>query len=173
MTALSKNLKASEDICSKNFRRLKSSTNQKDEEESQLWNALSFRFKFCRTFLQLLTFFNSPASEKMFTEISQLVDILLVTIDKILNAPELAEDVLTETVGFEPLINLHLLPPSFPRHTPLTLEEKTFTFFHRLISQFKVLVLIPEKAKSMESLMFFLSTEGDVLDTTLTRYESL
>ncbi|GAV07671.1 hypothetical protein RvY_17485 [Ramazzottius varieornatus] len=165
LAVLSKNLKVSEDVCSKNFRRLKSEEGQ----EAQLWNALALRFKFCKTLLQLLTFFNSPGSEKMFTEVSQLADVLLLTTEKIVNAPELSEEVLKETAGFEPLINLHLLPPSFPRHTPLTLEEKTFTFFHRLIQQVKVLVLLPEKARSMESLMFFLSTEGAVLDTTLTR----
>jgi hypothetical protein len=84
-----------------------------------------------------------------------------------------SEEAFRNAWGFEPLINLHLLPPSFPRHTPVTLDSGTFIFFGKLCHQLKLVGLLRDKLKSMEGLMYFLRTEGSALDLALTRYSRL
>lgn len=170
--SLSKSLKNAEETCSRNARRYKTqfkdTNSPADDEESSRWTAISLRFKLLRTLLQFLSSFSSR-SETFFNEAPQQLDILQGTVEKILAGHFLDGNIVKEAPGFEPLINLHLLPPSFPRHTPMTPDEDTFVFMKRLTEQLRLVLMTREYVKKIDNLMGFLRTECGLSSLALTR----
>ncbi|OQV15495.1 N-alpha-acetyltransferase 35, NatC auxiliary subunit [Hypsibius exemplaris] len=170
--ALLKSVKSCEETSSKQARKHRSSFKETsladDDLQSQQWNALAMRFRFLRTLLQ---FFGSFAlrSESFFAEAPQLIDLLEATIEKILAGYKLSEEQFRAAPGFESLVNLHLLPPSFPRHTPATVDGKSFDFFRSLSHQLRIVVSARDRLKTIEGFLFYLRTDGVLLDSALTR----
>lgn len=45
-------------------------------------------------------------------------------------------------MGFEPLINQRLLPPTFPRYTKIKPRAESLTYFEDVVHRFKIMVKI-------------------------------
>ncbi|XP_055348323.1 N-alpha-acetyltransferase 35, NatC auxiliary subunit-like [Paramacrobiotus metropolitanus] len=167
-SALSKSLKIAEETCARNARRLKSAASPAEVDEAARWNAIALRFKFLRTLVQFLSAFRWR-SDAFFTEAPQQLEVLQTTLEKIVGGYFLDGERVLQAPGFEPLINLHLLPPSFPRHTPLTLGEETFVFMKRLVDGLKVVMSVRENVGKLDVLLGMLRKECGLSSLALIR----
>lgn len=172
IASLPRSLKNAEETCGRNSRHYKTVFKETgaiaDDQESSRWNAIALRFKFFRTLHHFLSSFRSR-SETFFAEAPQQLDVLQTTLEKISTGYFLESKVVNEAPGFEPLVNLHLLPPSFPRHTPVTASEDTFVFMKKLVDQLRLVVIARENIRKIDTLMEFIRAECGLSSLALTR----
>lgn len=130
------------------------------QKESYL--ALNTRIKFVRLFLQILFSFNRREShsssmgetQRLLTTCGLLIPSLIKTVDK--GVPDIGCEEAFKTLklnfsrvtfscfsgcyydlGFDPLINQKLLPPTFPRYTKIKPAAEAYLYFDSLLTRLK------------------------------------
>ncbi|CAH1969133.1 unnamed protein product [Acanthoscelides obtectus] len=122
--------------------------------------ALYARIKFLRIFLQvLINFRRDDPQQPLMPECQRL----LATCTEVLLAIQgsvdlgLKSDDDTETMlGFEPMINQRLLPPTFPRYTKIKSRSEALTYFIEMTERFKVVCKIQFVTSLHQALDFFI-----------------
>ncbi|CAH1725890.1 hypothetical protein AGLY_009875 [Aphis glycines] len=118
--------------------KLKSNANS-DENESYI--ALNTRIKFVRLFFQILLSFNRRENhsssmgetQRLLTTCGLLIPSLINTVDK--GVPKVGN--WCYDLGFDPLINQKLLPPTFPRYTKIKPADEAYVYFDSLLTRLK------------------------------------
>ncbi|VVC39480.1 Hypothetical protein CINCED_3A014628 [Cinara cedri] len=114
-------------------------SNSNCDEESYL--ALNTRIKFVRLLLQILLSFNRREShsnlmgetQRLLTTCGLLIPSLIKTVNK--GVPNI--DHCYYDLGFDPLINQKLLPPTFPRYTKIKTAAEAYLYFDALLTRLK------------------------------------
>ncbi|XP_050538032.1 N-alpha-acetyltransferase 35, NatC auxiliary subunit [Daktulosphaira vitifoliae] len=112
-----------------------------DIKDNELMESLSVRIKFVRLFFQILLSFNRRENQlssmgetqRLLTTCSLLIPLLIKTVDKGVSN----DDDVHFKLGFDPLINQKLLPPTFPRYTKIKSPTDAYLYFDGLLTRLK------------------------------------
>ncbi|KAH8039991.1 hypothetical protein HPB51_009247 [Rhipicephalus microplus] len=109
--------------------------------------AVYSRIKFCRFFQQALVVFNKKGSdgveevERLLQQCLEVLPVLRRTIALGVQPDPNAEGTnradYPTVMGFEPLVNQRLLPPTFPRYTKIKPREDTMEYMEALIGRLR------------------------------------
>lgn len=137
------------------------------EMQSQHKDALAVfsRIKFCRLFYQALLAFGKKESFgvedvlKFLGHCTELLPILQTSTEQGIQ-PEPREENGNKAdyptiMGFEPLVNQRLLPPTFPRYTKIKSREEAMVYFEGLVERLKFICNIMSYASFHAALDFF------------------
>ncbi|GAB6018981.1 hypothetical protein CHUAL_013993 [Chamberlinius hualienensis] len=139
-------------------------TQQQQHKEA---TALYARIKFCRLFyLSLLAFSKKEAfriedAQKFLVTLAELVPQIQSSIDLGLQ-PEPQPDCNARAadypfiMGFEPLVNQRLLPPTFPRYIKIKTRQEAAAYFEGLINRLKIICNVVNCQTYHVSLNFFI-----------------
>nr|CAB3264177.1 N-alpha-acetyltransferase 35, NatC auxiliary subunit-like [Phallusia mammillata] len=168
-------LKEAEDDLSRTIRTTKSN------EQNDLTNAHKMsclqgvfaRIKFLRLFLQAIVPFGKKemdvvqGSKKLLIQMSEQLEIINKTI-KLGVPPITTEDGHEVSIGFEPLVNQRLLPPTFPRYTKLKSRYDLLPSYSDIIK--KLLAIIEmSNFTSFQSTLDFIVTSSQCNPCVFTR----
>lgn len=104
--------------------------------------ALHARIKFFRLFYQVLLSLNKKESvssgetQKLLSACLDTLAVMHKTIDKGIQPSEDKDH--SQMLGFDPLINQRLLPPTFPRYTKVKSRIDALEYIEELINRLKV-----------------------------------
>lgn len=62
----------------------------------------------------------------------------------------------SQILGFEPLINQRLLPPTFPRYTKIKPRNEALDYFEDMVERFKIVTKVQSIASLHQALDFFI-----------------
>lgn len=109
--------------------------------------AVYSRIKFCRLFQQALIIFNKKGSEgveeveRLLMQCLEVLPVLRRTISLGVQPDPKAEGTnradYPTVMGFEPLVNQRLLPPTFPRYTKIKPRAETMDYLEALIGRLR------------------------------------
>uniref|UniRef100_T1JNY4 Protein MAK10 homolog n=1 Tax=Strigamia maritima TaxID=126957 RepID=T1JNY4_STRMM len=126
--------------------------------------ALFSRMKFCRLFYQALLAFGKKTSaideiQKFLLHCGELIPTLDSTTDLGIQ-PEAKEENGNKAdyptiMGFEPLVNQRLLPPTFPRYTKIKSREEAVDYFEGLINRLRLICNVVNYGTFHAALDFF------------------
>ncbi|XP_021369661.1 N-alpha-acetyltransferase 35, NatC auxiliary subunit-like isoform X1 [Mizuhopecten yessoensis] len=152
------------------------------EKEHFLTSTLFSRVKFHRLFYAMLLSFSKekmedfimgravltcegiPQSQKIVVQLQELIptirDTLPVGVQP--EQKELSKNDYPTIMGFEPLVNQRLLPPTFPRYTIIKSREAALEYMETLLNRLMVVTTVPQ----MTSLHTVLDTFKDFSKTS-------
>ncbi|KAL5004056.1 hypothetical protein ScPMuIL_017512 [Solemya velum] len=122
------------------------------EQEHDEAVALHSRVKFYRLFLTMLLSFGKdrcegiPQAQKLLSQLSELLPNIRSTVD-IGIKPDQTENNKNDyptIMGFEPLVNHRLLPPTFPRYTVIRSRPDSINYLDSLLKRLQVATTLPE-----------------------------
>ncbi|XP_041369132.1 N-alpha-acetyltransferase 35, NatC auxiliary subunit-like isoform X2 [Gigantopelta aegis] len=125
--------------------------NDSTEHEHEVALALHSRIRFYRLFHSMLLAFNKEKCEgisqaqKLLSQLSELLP-QLVSSSHLGIKPAVREATKNDyptIMGFEPLINQRLLPPTFPRYTMIKTSSEAFEYFDNLFNKLQVVTGVP------------------------------
>ncbi|XP_018332280.1 N-alpha-acetyltransferase 35, NatC auxiliary subunit isoform X2 [Agrilus planipennis] len=142
----------------------KKSRNKNDEkstEENEELSAIFARIKFMRVFYQslLMLLQRKEDIQPPIIDCQRLfqtaIDMLLVMRKTVkLGVMPTCEN--SQILGFEPLINQRLLPPTFPRYTKIKARNEAMNYFERMIDRLKIVCKIQHVSSFHQALDFFI-----------------
>ncbi|KAL0278733.1 UNVERIFIED_CONTAM: hypothetical protein PYX00_000465 [Menopon gallinae] len=150
-------LKEVEDELQKKMRNKASENSQSEHEEL---SALHVRIKFFRLFYQILLSLNKRDSvsvgeaQKLLTACLDTLSAMHRTVDKGIQPTEDKDHL--QMLGFDPLINQRLLPPTFPRYTKVKSRIDALEYIEELINKLKVVCRITTLTSFHSALDFFI-----------------
>ncbi|XP_035667068.1 N-alpha-acetyltransferase 35, NatC auxiliary subunit-like isoform X1 [Branchiostoma floridae] len=103
--------------------------------------ALQSRMKFCRLLLTALIAFNKPQcsgvtdGKRLLIQAGELLEVMKKTVHHGAHPDETATPDFPIIMGFEPLVNQRLLPPTFPRYTKIIGREAAMEYFQGLLNR--------------------------------------
>lgn len=125
-------------------RKLRNKPGTECPEEQEELSALLARIRFTRLFFQSLMALNKqnqPVSvaecTKLLSTCSEIIPVLLKTLDKGVQPSDSSEPGGTVMLGFDPLVNQRLLPPTFPRYTRIKSRAEAYEYIDELLSRLK------------------------------------
>lgn len=140
------------------------------EREHFLTNTLFSRVKFHRLFFSMLLSFSKekcegiPQSHKLVGQLQELIPMMRDTLSVGVQPEkrELSKNDYPTIMGFEPLVNQRLLPPTFPRYTIIKSRESALDYMETLLNRLMVVTMVPQ----MSSLHTVLDTFKDFSKTS-------
>lgn len=122
------------------------------EQEHEITNALFSRVKFFRLFLTALLSFSKekcegiPQAQKLICQLLELLPIIRDTICMGIQPDnkEVGKNDYPTIMGFEPLVNQRLLPPTFPRYTVIRSREEALGHIEGLLYRLQIVTTVPE-----------------------------
>uniref|UniRef100_A0A8W8N5P4 Protein MAK10 homolog n=1 Tax=Magallana gigas TaxID=29159 RepID=A0A8W8N5P4_MAGGI len=122
------------------------------EQEHEITNALFSRVKFFRLFLMGLLSFSKekcegiPQAQKLICQLLELLPIIRDTICMGIQPDnkEVGKNDYPTIMGFEPLVNQRLLPPTFPRYTVIRSREEALGHIEGLLYRLQIVTTVPE-----------------------------
>ncbi|XP_013389970.1 N-alpha-acetyltransferase 35, NatC auxiliary subunit [Lingula anatina] len=158
-------VKEAEEELSKTIRNTRSKSGEERTaviaEEHELAVAVFSRLKFCRLLLTTLLAFTKekcqgiPDADKYCNQMLELIPALKSTIQLGVQPDEKSADY-PLIMGFEPLVNQRLLPPTFPRYTRIKTRGETIQYLQELIHDFKAVCSVTECTTLHGAIDFFL-----------------
>lgn len=124
-------------------------------------DALLARLTFVRVFYQVLITLVQRKEEKQ-TMTFDCNRLLITALEQLAIMRETtqfglqAESETSQIMGFEPLINQRLLPPTFPRYTKIKPRDEALIYFEEMIERFQVLTKIQSVTSMHQALDFFI-----------------
>nr|KAG5696325.1 hypothetical protein BaRGS_027935 [Batillaria attramentaria] len=118
----------------------------------QLAVALHTRVRFYRHFYALLLVFSKdrteglPQAQKLITQLQELVPLMHSSVALGIQPPgkEVSKNDYPTIMGFEPLINQRLLPPTFPRYTVIRDRADSMNYITTLLQRLLTVTMITE-----------------------------
>ncbi|KAK5639210.1 hypothetical protein RI129_011702 [Pyrocoelia pectoralis] len=124
--------------------------------------ALYARIKFVRVFYQALTLLLQRKEDRqsaitdcqrLFVTATDMLFIMQKTVQIDAQINNVLEQ--SQVLGFEPLINQRLLPPTFPRYTKIKPKEEALVYFEDMIDRLKTVCRIHGISSFHQALDFF------------------
>ncbi|CAH2102753.1 unnamed protein product [Euphydryas editha] len=137
-------LEVSEQKCISMLREQEEELNKKarsQEDEAELWAALAARIRFTRMFYQALLLITKRDSQSgadcvaLLNGCSEMMKVIIKTASKGTQPLENSDS--PNPMGFEPMINQRLLPPTFPRYTRIKPRAEALQYFDELVSRLR------------------------------------
>lgn len=138
-------LDVSEQKCIAMLREQEEELNKKarsvDGEVNNLWSALAARIRFTRMFYQALLLITKRDSQSgadcvaLLNGCSEMMKIIIKTAGKGTQPLENSDS--PNPMGFEPMINQRLLPPTFPRYTRIKPRAEALQYFDEIVSRLR------------------------------------
>ncbi|XP_064620991.1 N-alpha-acetyltransferase 35, NatC auxiliary subunit-like [Lineus longissimus] len=133
----------------------------KKEHESAV--AVHSRMKFCRLLFSTLVAFSKEKcqgiedADKYLTQMSELLPVMKDSLALGLQPQEQGEEAADypTIMGFEPLVNQRLLPPTFPRYTKIKSREEMMSYMTSLVFRLKWVCQGTEEVSLHHALEFF------------------
>ncbi|XP_058810914.1 N-alpha-acetyltransferase 35, NatC auxiliary subunit [Phymastichus coffea] len=136
-----------------------------DDETEREYNdglALYARIRFTKMFYQILTLMgrkeqlqlNLSGSQRLLSNCSDMIQVIIKTISRGIKADEITNH--PNVMGFDPMINQRLLPPTFPRYTKIKPRVEALEYIDELINRFKTVTKITSYTSFHAALDFFL-----------------
>ncbi|KAF5277241.1 hypothetical protein FQR65_LT00349 [Abscondita terminalis] len=147
-----------EDLHKKSRSKLQSVNQEADDSV-----ALYARIKFVRVFYQALTLLlqrkedQQPVitdCQRLFITASDMLFVMQKTLQSDGHQNNLLEQ--SQILGFEPLVNQRLLPPTFPRYTKIKPKQEALMYFEDMIERLKTICKIHGVTSFHQALDFFI-----------------
>lgn len=138
-------LKEAEDLAQKVVRSTKSDQKSQEHQEAL---ALSSRLKFYRHFFQTLSLLNKQEITDAMRHINSAKD-QIPTLRSTL-------DIGKDCIGFEPMVNQRLLPPTFPRYTEIRTKEATIDYLDTLLDRLITATQVSQLGSYLSALVRYL-----------------
>lgn len=160
-------MKEVEDELNRVIKNTRSTAGQEDNTDRQDIHKMALaeysRIKFSRLFLVTLQAFCREKFvvadvQKYLGQLSELLPTMRETIS-LGTQPELTEEANCDyptIMGFEPLLNQRLLPPTFPRYTKIRGRDDTLAYLEGLVSRLQTVCAVTELSGLHSTLDFFL-----------------
>lgn len=119
--------------------------------------AIYARINFIRVFYQCLITLTQKkdvvdCNNRLLNAASEMLSVMRKTI----NLGIQSESESTQIMGFDPLVNQRLLPPTFPRYTKIKPRDEALQYFDEMIDRFKALLKIQSITSLHLALDFFI-----------------
>ncbi|XP_055956276.1 N-alpha-acetyltransferase 35, NatC auxiliary subunit [Patella vulgata] len=125
------------------------------EQEHNLAQAVYSRVKFYRLFYSLLVIYTKeklfqsdciPQAQKILSQLEELITSIKATIPYGIQPAEreATKNDYPTIVGFEPLINQRLLPPTFPRYTVIKDRSEAILYVEELVHHLNIVTTLPD-----------------------------
>lgn len=120
---------------------LNKKTKNTEAEANILWTALAARIRFTRMFYQALLLITKRDSKSgadcvaLLNGCSEMMKVIIKTSGKGTQPVENSDS--PNPMGFEPMINQRLLPPTFPRYTRIKPRIEALQYFDELVSRLR------------------------------------
>ncbi|CAH0695085.1 unnamed protein product [Spodoptera exigua] len=137
-------LEVSEQKCVLMLREQEEDLNKKArscDDEDNLWAALQARIRFTRMFFQALLMITKRDSQSgadcvaLLNGCSEMMKVIIKTSGKGTQPVENSDS--PNPMGFEPMINQRLLPPTFPRYTRIKPRAEALHYFDELVARLR------------------------------------
>ncbi|CAG4979544.1 unnamed protein product [Parnassius apollo] len=138
-------LEVSEQKCIALLREQEEELNKKarsiEDETNNLWTALAARIRFTRMFYQALLLITKRDSQSgadcvaLLNGCSEMMKVIIKTCGRGTQPMENSDS--PNPMGFEPMINQRLLPPTFPRYTRIKPRNEALQYFDELVAQLR------------------------------------
>ena len=149
-----------------------------EENRHQLVTAVHLRMRFYKLFYSMLQSFAKekceglPTAQKQLTQLIALIPSLQSTVCLGIQEGSCAasKNDYPTIMGFEPLINQRLLPPTFPRYTVIKPREDSLKYVHTLFEKLQEILTIPELGtlhNVLEAFMDFSKSSPCVLSRSI------
>ncbi|OXU25008.1 hypothetical protein TSAR_013448 [Trichomalopsis sarcophagae] len=136
-----------------------------DDEKEREYNdglALYARIRFTKMFYQVLTLMgrkeqltqNLTGCQRFLSNCSDMIQVMIKTVNRGAKADEITNH--PNVMGFDPMINQRLLPPTFPRYTKIKPRIEALEYMDELINRFKTVTKITSYTSFHGALDFFL-----------------
>lgn len=136
-----------------------------DVESEKEYNdgiALYTRIRFTKVFYQVLTLMgrkqqlqqNLSDCQRLLSNCSDMLQIMIATVTRGEKANEVSNH--PNIMGFDPMVNQRLLPPTFPRYTKIKPRIDALEYLAELINRFKMVIKITNHTGFHATLDFFL-----------------
>ena len=144
-------LKESEDSAQKLVRASKSNIESQEYQEAI---AIHSRLKFYKHFFQALSFLVKQDLPNGLRHISCAKEQIPTMVDtrKLGIEPKEGEN----TLGFEPMVNQRLLPPTFPRYTEIRGKDATFVYLSDLLDRLVYATKVPHLTTYLGAVVSYL-----------------
>ncbi|XP_064292563.1 N-alpha-acetyltransferase 35, NatC auxiliary subunit isoform X2 [Plodia interpunctella] len=112
-----------------------------DDEANNIWTALAARIRFTRMFYQALLLITKKDSQSgadcvaLLNGCSEMMKVIIKTAWKGTQPVENSDS--PNPMGFEPMINQRLLPPTFPRYTRIKPRAEALQYFDEQIARLR------------------------------------
>ncbi|XP_068626946.1 N-alpha-acetyltransferase 35, NatC auxiliary subunit isoform X2 [Battus philenor] len=112
-----------------------------EDEANNLWPALAARIRFTRMFYQALLLITRRDSQSgadcvaLLNGCSEMMKVIIKTSGKGTQPVENSDS--PNPMGFEPMINQRLLPPTFPRYTRIKPRTEALQYFDELVTRLR------------------------------------
>ncbi|XP_025078091.1 N-alpha-acetyltransferase 35, NatC auxiliary subunit-like [Pomacea canaliculata] len=144
----------------------KGSETSGDESETThvLAQAVHSRVRFYRHFYALLLLFSKdkteglPQAQKLIIQLQELVPLMHSSLHLGIQAPnrEASKNDYPTIMGFEPLINQRLLPPTFPRYTVIRSRAESLDYITSLLQRLHTVTMVTELTSLHAALEMFM-----------------
>ncbi|XP_039758508.1 N-alpha-acetyltransferase 35, NatC auxiliary subunit isoform X1 [Pararge aegeria] len=158
------NLEVSEQKCIAMLREQEEELNKKarshEDEANELWTALAARIRFTRMFYQALLLITRRDSQSgadcvaLLNGCSEMMKVITRTVGKGTQPLENSDS--PNPIGFEPMINQRLLPPTFPRYTRIKPRAEALQYFDELVTRLRHAWKITSATNFHTALDFFM-----------------
>ncbi|XP_050670988.1 N-alpha-acetyltransferase 35, NatC auxiliary subunit isoform X2 [Leptidea sinapis] len=131
-----------------------------DDEANNAWAGVAARIRFTRMFYQALFLITKRDSQSgvdcvaLLNGCSETMKVIIKTAEKG-TQPEENSDA-PNPMGFEPMINQRLLPPTFPRYTKIKPRSEALLYFDELVTRLRLAWKITSCTNFHVALDFFM-----------------
>ncbi|XP_029035765.1 N-alpha-acetyltransferase 35, NatC auxiliary subunit [Osmia bicornis bicornis] len=136
-----------------------------DVESEKEYNdglALYARIRFTKMFYQILTLMgkkeqlqqNLNDCHRLLTNCSYMIQVMIKTVNRGEKADEISN--YPNIMGFDPMVNQRLLPPTFPRYTKIKPRTEALKYLDELLNRFRTVTMITNQSGFHAALDFFL-----------------
>ncbi|XP_023934017.1 N-alpha-acetyltransferase 35, NatC auxiliary subunit isoform X2 [Bicyclus anynana] len=158
------NLEVSEQKCIAMLREQEEELNKKarsqEDETNELWMALAARIRFTRMFYQALLLITRRDSQSgadcvaLLNGCSEMMKVIIRTVGKGTQPLEKSDS--PNPMGFEPMVNQRLLPPTFPRYTRIKPRAEALQYCDELVTRLRHAWKITSATNFHTALDFFM-----------------
>ncbi|XP_076658561.1 N-alpha-acetyltransferase 35 isoform X1 [Halictus rubicundus] len=124
--------------------------------------ALYARIRFTKLFYQILSLMgkkeqlqqNLNDCHRLLYKCSYMIQVMIKTVDRGEKADEISN--YPNIMGFDPMVNQRLLPPTFPRYTKIKPRMEALKYLDELLNRFRTVTMITNQNGLHAALDFFL-----------------
>ncbi|XP_012260667.2 N-alpha-acetyltransferase 35, NatC auxiliary subunit [Athalia rosae] len=136
-----------------------------DDESDREYNdalALYARIRFTKMFYQTVSLMERKKQiqqglvdcQRLLSNCSDMMQVMLKTVNRGVNADEMCDH--PNIMGFDPMVNQRLLPPTFPRYTKIKPRSEALEYIDKLLNRLKTVSKITGYTSFHGALDFFL-----------------
>ncbi|XP_033211801.1 N-alpha-acetyltransferase 35, NatC auxiliary subunit [Belonocnema kinseyi] len=137
-------------------------TSEEKEKEYNDGLALYARMRFTKMFYQTLSFLgkkeqlhqNLTDCQRLLSNCTDMIQVMIRTVNRGSKAEEITNH--PNVMGFDPMVNQRLLPPTFPRYTKIKPRVDALEYLDELLNRFKAVIKITSYTNFHGALDFFL-----------------